>query len=313
MSDVTVVCPSCSALLKPAGPAPAGKKFRCPKCQGVVEVPASAGNKPAAPVTPAAPPAKAPAVPPSALARAEIQPAVAPAPRPKMTPVPPPPRRSKLPLVLGVLLLFLFIACGGVATGGYFAWGWYKQWDASRTRAANNQPAPPTTSRQEAETFPTPDAALDAYVKALPDAERDAEWADGKFQRFPAEFDGDDQAHIVCVVRGGPDAADTYRKYAFAKRDGGWRHTDRTTGDYKDLDPKRYAVAWNKPPDPPRGFDLAGETKKALAGVTLKPLDVKLGHLQMTLQAPAGATVEDNGFEVAVTHGERFTIVSWYR
>jgi hypothetical protein len=110
MTEIKVVCPSCSALLKLANPSLAGKKIRCPKCKGVVPVPADAGSNAVTPASssPSKKPEAAVAAP-NAIAEKAAPPAT---PRPKMTAVSPPPRHSKLPLILFVLL-FVFLLFGG--------------------------------------------------------------------------------------------------------------------------------------------------------------------------------------------------------
>ena len=132
MTDLTVKCPSCSALLKLADASFAGKKVRCPKCKGVVPVPADLGSAPPAP-----PPMAAPV--PQAVAKKEQQPSPAPRPNPSTTTkakpadVKPRQKKSKVPLILTLFLLFFFLLCGGVAVV------------FSRNETANRQRMAPST------------------------------------------------------------------------------------------------------------------------------------------------------------------------
>src|SRR5438093_13724534 len=50
-------CPECGAQLRPANPVAPGKKLRCPKCDTVFAVPATAEKKKTAQPAPAAAPA----------------------------------------------------------------------------------------------------------------------------------------------------------------------------------------------------------------------------------------------------------------
>jgi hypothetical protein len=280
MSELKAVCPSCSAVLQLAD-SRVGEEVRCPACRGVVTVSVDAAPEPPDPgVT------------------------VTPAPRPKMRLVDdPPPPRSKAPLVL-VALALVFVVCGGFVTGAYYAWRWLTQPPAAvrLDHDENKRPEGP------ADGFPTPDAALDAHLKALTDAEREAECPEGKFKRFDAELTGSDEARIVFVVRGAPEADDTYRRYVLVKRDGGWWYSHRTAGDAGELDPRRYAVPWDRAAA--RGpLDLQEGTKKALAGVTLKPLDIRFKGVEFTIQAPEGAKVTEVIGGLAVSQGDRFNLI----
>src|SRR5581483_9460692 len=73
-------------------------------------------------------------------------------------------------------------------------------------------------------------------------------------------------------------------------------------------DAAKYAYSWGKPADP--GFPLDAETKKALAGVKLKRLDVKVRGVAFTMLAPEGAKAAEDVLQggFVVEHGERFKI-----
>jgi Leucine-rich repeat (LRR) protein len=202
--------------------------------------------------------------------------------------------------------------------------------------------------------FQTPDAVLDAYVKALRDGDVAAckatmtrqrlkndetylstrvkepvtpealdkellglmkfynavEWKEGEYKRFPAEIDSDNKgADIICVYQNNAKGMkDRYRKYVFLKTKDGWLQTDWMDGDAKDLNPKQYAYAWDKPKPPDTGFPLDDETKKAIAGVKLKPLDVKVRGAEFTMLAPEGAKVAEDNLEggFLIQQGDNF-------
>jgi hypothetical protein len=71
-----------------------------------------------------------------------------------------------------------------------------------------------------------PEAVEKAYKNILKLAAEET-WAPGRYKRFPAEFEGDDKAFIICIGRhvGPGQLPDAYRRLEFRKIDGNWYHT----------------------------------------------------------------------------------------
>jgi hypothetical protein len=155
----------------------------------------------------------------------------------------------------------------------------------------------------------TPEA-LDKELLTLMKFYATAEWQDGQYKRFPVEMNADNQqAIIVCVFQNeAKGKRDRYRKYVFQKNKEGWLQGDWSDEDAKTLDKSKYAYSWTKPPEP--SFPLDAETKKVLASVNLKPLDVKVRGAEFTMLAPEGAKVAEDALQggFVVEQGERFKI-----
>jgi hypothetical protein len=135
--------------------------------------------------------------------------------------------------------------------------------------------------------------------KALLRSMRDLEWTPAKYKRFPPELQGEDRASIVVVTD--PPAGqepETFRRYQFTRVGGLWYQTSWTTGQVKDLDPKKYALAKPAPPAPPvvRPEPSAAKPKDEKGAAGKLPPDWKTTTSQegrFTVALPPGKSSTD--------------------